>query len=96
MCTIRCHARAHLHSIHTPIFTSFLRSAGAVKDEPGAVKEVHRQYFAAGADIATAASYQGTIAGYMKVRRAGQYSIPSRLLACLRACLFAYKCLPCM
>lgn len=34
--------------------------------QPEAVKEVHRRYFAAGADIATAASYQGTIQGYMQ------------------------------
>lgn len=34
--------------------------------DPEVIKEVHRQYYAAGADVATAASYQGTIEGYMK------------------------------
>lgn len=43
-----------------------LWSAGAVKMHPDVVKEVHRQYYAAGADIATAASYQGTLEGYMQ------------------------------
>ena len=43
-----------------------LWSAGAVQTRPEAVKEVHSLYFAAGADIATAASYQGTLQGYMQ------------------------------
>lgn len=43
-----------------------LWSAGAVQTHPEVVKEAHRQYYAAGADIATAVSYQGTLAGYMQ------------------------------
>jgi homocysteine S-methyltransferase len=37
---------------------------------PEAIKEVHRQYFAAGADIASAASYQATVEGYMRAKAA--------------------------
>lgn len=66
------------------------RSAGAVMRHPEAVKEVHRRYFASGADIATAASYQGTIQGYMQrgcrseaeaaelLRRAVQLAVEAR------------------
>lgn len=43
-----------------------LWSAGAVQTYPQVVKEAHRQYYAAGADMATAATYQGTFHGYMQ------------------------------
>lgn len=45
------------------------RSAGVVVDDPDKVKQVHRDYFEAGADVATTASYQGSIEGYMTTVR---------------------------
>jgi hypothetical protein len=43
------------------------RSAGTVMTEPDAVKRAHRAFLSAGADVITAASYQATVPGYMKV-----------------------------
>ena len=41
-----------------------LWSAGVLRDAPDAVRAVHAAYFAAGADLATSASYQATYDGY--------------------------------
>ena len=54
------------HTLTSLPQTYIHRSAGAVLTNPEAIKEVHRQYYAAGADIATAASYQASVEGYMK------------------------------
>ncbi|MBM4070067.1 MAG: homocysteine S-methyltransferase [Planctomycetes bacterium] len=43
-----------------------LWSARLLIDEPERIREVHREYFAAGADIATTASYQATFAGFAR------------------------------
>lgn len=47
-----------------PIFV--YRSAGCVLTHPDAIKEAHKQYFEAGADIATTSTYQATVQGYMQ------------------------------
>jgi homocysteine S-methyltransferase len=44
--------------------SSSLWSARLLIDNPGAIRDVHRAYFAAGAEIATAASYQGSLQGF--------------------------------
>jgi homocysteine S-methyltransferase len=41
-----------------------LWSARVLRDAPDAVREVHAAYFAAGAEVATSASYQATYAGF--------------------------------
>src|SRR5580765_7897818 len=41
-----------------------LWSAQVLRDSPDAVVAVHTAYFAAGADVATSASYQATYAGF--------------------------------
>jgi homocysteine S-methyltransferase len=43
-----------------------LWSARVLMDEPELIKQVHREYFEAGADIGMSASYQATIPGFMK------------------------------
>ena len=43
-----------------------LWSARVLMDEPNLIKQVHREYFEAGADIGMSASYQATIPGFMK------------------------------
>ncbi|SDG84693.1 homocysteine S-methyltransferase [Sinosporangium album] len=43
-----------------------LWSARLLADDPGAIRRAHRDYFAAGADVATTASYQATIPGLMR------------------------------
>lgn len=47
------------------------RAAGCVLTHPDAIKAVHKQYFEAGADIATTATYQATMEGYMQKENAG-------------------------
>jgi homocysteine S-methyltransferase len=42
-----------------------LWTARLLRDAPGAVAEVHRRYFAAGARIATTASYQASVPGFV-------------------------------
>jgi homocysteine S-methyltransferase len=41
-----------------------LWSARLLRDDPGAIEAVHRAYFGAGADVATAAGYQATYEGF--------------------------------
>ena len=43
-----------------------LWSARALVDAPDLVKAVHRDYYAAGADVCTSASYQATIEGFVR------------------------------
>lgn len=43
-----------------------LWSAKLLLEQPGLIQAVHRDYFAAGADIAITASYQATIAGFAR------------------------------
>lgn len=40
-----------------------LWSARLLADDPGAIRDVHRAYFAAGAEVATTASYQASVGG---------------------------------
>lgn len=40
-----------------------LWSARLLADDPGAIRDVHRAYFAAGAEVATTASYQASVDG---------------------------------
>lgn len=42
-----------------------LWSTRVLLDDPGAVEKVHRDYFEAGADCATTATYQGSVAQYL-------------------------------
>lgn len=44
--------------------SSSLWSARLLIEDPGAIRDVHRAYFAAGADVATTASYQGSLSGF--------------------------------
>ncbi len=44
--------------------TDRLWSARILVDDPGAIEAVHRAYFAAGASVATTASYQATVQGF--------------------------------
>ncbi|MEP6895056.1 MAG: homocysteine S-methyltransferase family protein, partial [Chloroflexota bacterium] len=43
-----------------------LWSAKILLEQPGAIKQLHYDYFKAGADCAITASYQASIAGFMK------------------------------
>src|SRR6266542_3687706 len=43
-----------------------LWSAKLLLDNPDLIRQVHHDYFAAGADVATTASYQATIPGLMQ------------------------------
>jgi homocysteine S-methyltransferase len=43
-----------------------LWSARLLLDDPGAIRRVHRDYFDAGADVATTASYQASLPGLMR------------------------------
>lgn len=43
-----------------------LWSAKFLKENPDAIKTIHRDYYEAGADIVTCASYQATIPGFLK------------------------------
>jgi homocysteine S-methyltransferase len=43
-----------------------LWSAKLIIDDPALIRAVHRDYFAAGADVATAATYQATFAGFLR------------------------------
>lgn len=45
------------------------RSAGVVMTEPEMLSMLHYQYYESGADIVTAATYQASIEGFMKVSR---------------------------
>ena len=54
------------HNSHLPS-----RSAGCVLTHPDAIKAAHKQYFEAGADIATTSTYQATVQGYMQKENAG-------------------------
>ena len=68
---IPCRSRRKPSSTHIPqkLFSTTLwlihRSAGCLRTHPSAIKAVHRQYFEAGADIATAATYQASLEGFM-------------------------------
>ena len=44
-----------------------LWSARVLRDDPAAVEDVHRSYFAAGADVAITASYQATEPGLLRL-----------------------------
>ncbi len=44
--------------------SSTLWSARLLIEDPGAIRDVHRAYFATGADLATTASYQGSLPGF--------------------------------
>ena len=44
-----------------------LWTARLLRDEPAAIAAVHRDYFAAGAQVATTASYQGSIDGFVEL-----------------------------
>jgi len=44
-----------------------LWSARVLLETPSLIREVHRDYFAAGADVATTASYQATFEGFSRV-----------------------------
>jgi len=46
--------------------SDYLWSARILKDDPAAILEVHRAFFAAGADIATTATYQATFQGFAR------------------------------
>ncbi|MDD7408418.1 MAG: homocysteine S-methyltransferase [Anaerovoracaceae bacterium] len=43
-----------------------LWSAKFLREDPGAIEQIHYDYFAAGADIVTCASYQASIPGFLK------------------------------
>src|SRR5512135_2853872 len=43
-----------------------LWSAKILLESPDAIRQVHTDYFRAGADCATTASYQATLAGFMR------------------------------
>ncbi|KXS18999.1 Homocysteine S-methyltransferase [Gonapodya prolifera JEL478] len=43
-----------------------LWSAKELYDDPDCIRDVHLDYYRAGADVATTASYQGTVAGFVK------------------------------
>jgi homocysteine S-methyltransferase len=47
------------HDVSGPLW-----SAQVLQEQPDAVRAVHATYFAAGAQVATSASYQATYAGY--------------------------------
>jgi homocysteine S-methyltransferase len=47
------------HDLSDPLWTARL-----LRDAPGEVAEVHRSYFAAGAEVATTASYQASVPGF--------------------------------
>jgi len=47
--------------------TDELWSARLLRDDPGIIRQIHYDYFAAGADVATTASYQATFQGFEKV-----------------------------
>jgi len=47
--------------LHDPLW-----SAKCLEDSPDAIIEVHKDYFAAGADVAITASYQASFEGYSK------------------------------
>jgi homocysteine S-methyltransferase len=47
--------------------SSSLWSARLLADDPDAIRDVHRAYFAAGAEVATAASYQGSLDGFARL-----------------------------
>lgn len=55
-----------------------LWSAKLLIEKPALIQAVHRDYFAAGADVATTATYQATFAGFL--RRGLQREAASRLL----------------
>ena len=42
-----------------------LWTAALLRDEPGAIADVHRAYFEAGAEVATTASYQASVPGFV-------------------------------
>lgn len=42
-----------------------LWTARLLRDDPGEIESVHRSYFAAGADVATTASYQASVPGFV-------------------------------
>lgn len=44
-----------------------LWSARILRDDPGLIRQVHADYYRAGADCCTSASYQATIPGFMRV-----------------------------
>jgi homocysteine S-methyltransferase len=46
--------------------SDYLWSARILKDDPAAILDVHRAFFAAGADIATTATYQATFPGFAR------------------------------
>ena len=48
------------HDLADPMWT-----AGVLRDAPEAVAEVHRRYYRAGAQVATAASYQASVPGFV-------------------------------
>lgn len=55
---------ATLLEAHGHDLTSDLWSARLLRDNPGAVVAAHAEYFAAGAQVATTASYQASFAGF--------------------------------
>ncbi|NUR87195.1 MAG: homocysteine S-methyltransferase [Nonomuraea sp.] len=56
-----------------------LWSARLLMEDPGMIRRVHADYFAAGADVATTASYQASLEGFAKRGLGGQES--ARLIA---------------
>ena len=57
--------------------SSDLWTAELLRDAPGEIAAVHRAYFDAGADVATTASYQASVPGFV---RAGMSSAEAEAL----------------
>ena len=49
---------------HGHDLSSDLWSARLLRDDPGAIEQAHREFFAAGAEVATTASYQVSFEGF--------------------------------
>jgi homocysteine S-methyltransferase len=52
---------AHGHDLSDPLWTASL-----LRDAPGEIAAVHREYYRAGAEVATTASYQASVPGFVR------------------------------
>ena len=55
---------ATLHERHGHDLSSDLWSARLLRDDPAAIERAHREFFAAGAEVATTSSYQVSFEGF--------------------------------
>ncbi|KAI9015879.1 Homocysteine S-methyltransferase [Phycomyces nitens] len=55
--------------------TGALWSAKCLEDDPNAIKQVHRLYYEAGAQVATTCSYQASIQGFLNEGYSNQHAI---------------------